>query len=131
MPFNNTIFWEAILLFCFWHIWLTSNHNIFNNRKYPISTVNTIAKTTEFYTIACTWNIKDTVPINVKWEPPLRGHYKLNTDRAAKGNPGVGGIGGIFRTLSGDWIIGYLENIPHTTNTLKELTALLEGIQIA
>ncbi|OIT22083.1 hypothetical protein A4A49_65484, partial [Nicotiana attenuata] len=56
-----------------------------------------------------------------------RGLYKLNTDEAARENPGIG----VFRNHNGDRILGYMDNVPHTTNTRVELQALLRGLQLA
>nr|XP_009792103.1 PREDICTED: uncharacterized protein LOC104239224 [Nicotiana sylvestris] len=68
--------------------------------------------------------------ILLKWEPPTRSLYKLNTDRAARGNLGIGGLGGVFRSHNGDRILGYMDNIPHTTNTRAEVRALIRGLSI-
>ncbi|OIT01316.1 putative ribonuclease h protein, partial [Nicotiana attenuata] len=67
----------------------------------------------------------------LKWTPPPRGSYKLNTDGEAKGNPGMGGIGGVFRNHNGNWILGYMENIPYTTNIRAEIRAITKGLQLA
>lgn len=75
--------------------------------------------------------MRNGIIIGVRWEPPSRGHYKLNTDGATIGNRGISDIGVVFRTSSRDWIPRYLENMPYTTNTLAELTALLRELQIA
>lgn len=85
----------------------------------------------EFYIVTVRESLRNTVTIGVKWEPPYGRHYKINIDGAALDNPRIGGIGGVFRTSSGDWIIGFMENMFHTTNTLKEMIALLRGLQIA
>ncbi|XP_070002723.1 uncharacterized protein [Nicotiana sylvestris] len=60
-----------------------------------------------------------------------RGHYKLNTDGIAVGNPGKGSVGGVFRNSSGNWVLGFLGSLPDTTNTQAELLAVLKGLQIA
>lgn len=67
----------------------------------------------------------------VKWEPPNNNSFKLNTDRAATGNPGKEGLVGVFRNASENWILGYMGSIQYTTNTQAELLALLKGLQIA
>ncbi|XP_075092242.1 uncharacterized protein LOC142172509 [Nicotiana tabacum] len=52
-------------------------------------------------------------------------------EQAATGNPGRGGLGGVFRNASGNWILSYMGSIQHTTNTHAELLAILKGLQIA
>lgn len=71
-----------------------------------------------------------TTTINVKWEPPGKGCYKLNTDGSGLGNPGAGGIG-VIRNCRRDWAIGFRGGLPHATNTLTELTALMQGLKLA
>ncbi|XP_059294747.1 uncharacterized protein LOC132047768 [Lycium ferocissimum] len=68
--------------------------------------------------------------ITIKWEPPDHTPLKLNTDGACQGNPGVGGIGGVFRDKSGNWVLGYMKGLPHTTNNLAELTAIMQGLRL-
>lgn len=55
----------------------------------------------------------------------------LNIDGAALGNPGKGGTREIFKNSSGDWILGYIGSLPHTSNTHVELITLLQGLRIA
>ncbi|XP_019235623.1 PREDICTED: uncharacterized protein LOC109215953 [Nicotiana attenuata] len=112
-------------------MWLSSNNNLFNGKKDKINTSNTISKATEYFVLTKNAFTKRTHQITIKWEPPRRGSYTLNTDGTAKGNPGIGGIGRVFRNHNGDWIIGFVENIIHTTNTSAELKALLKGLQLA
>jgi len=47
------------------------------------------------------------------------------------GNPGRGGIGGVIRNIKGEGVLGYMSNL-YATNSLKaELTALLQGMELA
>ena len=66
---------------------------------------------------------------NCKWSPPPKGWTKLNFDGAARGNPGVAGIGCIINNDSGKWIAKKAKSINPTTNNLAEFTALEEGLQ--
>nr|XP_016507519.1 PREDICTED: uncharacterized protein LOC107825207 [Nicotiana tabacum] len=129
--FNNYICWDNLIPFCLWNIWLTRNINVFNNKKEHINANNTISKATEYLMLTKNDSTKVTHQIMLKWEPPSRGSYKLNTDGAAKGNLGIGGSGRIFRNHNGDWILGYMDNIPQTTNTRAEVKALIRGLQLA
>ncbi|XP_059315446.1 uncharacterized protein LOC132066074 [Lycium ferocissimum] len=69
--------------------------------------------------------------ISIKWEPPELTPYKLNSDRACQGNSGVRGIRGVIRDRSGNWVLGYMKRLPHTTNNLVELTAIMQGLKLA
>lgn len=53
-----------------------------------------------------------------------------NTDGSTKGNSVIGGFGGVFRNNRGDWVLGYMKGIPHTTTILAEVHAFLQGLQL-
>ncbi|OIT21512.1 hypothetical protein A4A49_64036, partial [Nicotiana attenuata] len=129
-PFNNIISWEDLPLFCFWQIWLSRNNNLFNNRKDMVNTKANLAKATEYIPISVNRTTTKQKTIWVKCTPPLTNTYKLNTDRVAVGNPEKGGVGGAFRNAGGNWMLGYMRSIQHTTNTQAKLLALLKGLQI-
>ncbi|OIS97442.1 hypothetical protein A4A49_62516, partial [Nicotiana attenuata] len=66
--------------------------------------------------------------ILVKWEPPNPSFYKLGS---CVGNPGVGGIGGVFRDDRGRWVLGFNMGFDHATNIYMEILALLHGVKLA
>lgn len=68
--FNNNLSWEAIFPFCFWHLWLTMNHNLSKNKRDLISVSNVRAKTTEFHVISLGDTTRKKVVIWLKWDPP-------------------------------------------------------------
>ena len=47
----------------------------------------------------------------IKWERPLRGWCKLNTDGSSLGNPGAAGGGGVIRDALGAWIQAFSRKI--------------------
>jgi len=67
----------------------------------------------------------------VRWEPPPRGWMVLNTDGAAKGNPGQAGAGGVLRGENSEWIIGFSEGLGYCSSVRAELRAVLRGLRLA
>ncbi|KAL0411081.1 UNVERIFIED_CONTAM: putative ribonuclease H protein [Sesamum latifolium] len=68
--------------------------------------------------------------IIVNWRKPQEGWYKLNTDGASKGNPGIFDAGGILRDHLGRVIFAFQEPLGNTTNTQAELRAFHRGLKI-
>ncbi|OMP08311.1 hypothetical protein CCACVL1_01125 [Corchorus capsularis] len=64
-------------------------------------------------------------------KPPLYEVVKLNTDGAARGNPGVAGAGGVIRNSSGDWLVGFTAHLGVCSNVAAELHALRLGLLLA
>ncbi|KAE8668924.1 hypothetical protein F3Y22_tig00112281pilonHSYRG00159 [Hibiscus syriacus] len=56
---------------------------------------------------------------------------KLNTNCASRGNPGISGVGGIFRSASGDWILGFSALLGVCSSVATELQAIRLGLSIA
>ncbi|GAA0172943.1 hypothetical protein LIER_41426 [Lithospermum erythrorhizon] len=67
----------------------------------------------------------------IKWTPPPEFVYKLNTDGASKGNPGMAGCGGLIRDHLGNWVIGFARKIHWASSTCAELWALRDGLEMA
>jgi hypothetical protein len=63
-----------------------------------------------------------------KWQRPLVGSFKLNFDRASKGNPGPEGFGGAIRNHPGSIICVLWGYIGEATNNVAELNGLTEEI---
>ncbi|CAA0811177.1 Polynucleotidyl transferase- ribonuclease H-like superfamily protein [Striga hermonthica] len=57
----------------------------------------------------------------IAWLKPEEGFVKLNTDGAAKVNPGVAGAGGLIRDEEGRWRTGFMAHLGVCTNTVAEL----------
>ncbi|XP_019262182.1 PREDICTED: uncharacterized protein LOC109240017 [Nicotiana attenuata] len=67
----------------------------------------------------------------VKWHPPARDTIKPNIDRAAKTTTSTNGIGGIFRSTSGQCLMGFMGARSSGNSTCMELNTLLQGLQLA
>ena len=71
------------------------------------------------------------VAIQVWWNKPADGWFKLNSDGASFGNPGKAGGGGIIRNSHGHWVKGYSRSIGYTTSIIAEWWTLRDGFTLA
>ena len=55
----------------------------------------------------------------------------VETDGAARNNPGPAGIGAVVRTPDGEVLGEIAEGLGETTNNVAEYTAALEGLRLA
>ena len=67
---------------------------------------------------------------NCKWDPPPPGWYKLNFDGAARGNPGIAGVGCIINDEDSRWIAKLASPLPPVSNNMAEFEALEKGLQL-
>ncbi|KAK4338329.1 hypothetical protein RND71_042816 [Anisodus tanguticus] len=84
-PFNTYLYWEDLLPFRFWEIWITRNNNLFNAKKDSVQIGKIINHATEYH--LCARNTKHKIlgtKISLKWNPPPRNFFKLNTDCACE-----------------------------------------------
>ncbi|XP_027098892.2 uncharacterized protein [Coffea arabica] len=65
----------------------------------------------------------------VRWEVTAMGGLVLNTDGCSKGNPGVGGGGGVLRDSTRMPLVAFLAFFRETTCLRAETLALLIGLQ--
>ena len=66
----------------------------------------------------------------IKWERPIVGWLKLNTDGSSLGNPGLATWGGVIRDGNGNWVVGFTRKIGNTSSFMAELWALHDGLLI-
>ncbi|XP_019451698.1 PREDICTED: uncharacterized protein LOC109353792 [Lupinus angustifolius] len=69
--------------------------------------------------------------VEVVWERPREGWIKVNTDGAAKGFPGLAGVGGIFRNNHGDFIACFAEFIDYQFALYAEIFAVIQAVNLA
>lgn len=70
-------------------------------------------------------------PRLVLWKYPSSALFKLNTDGASKGNPGMASGGGIFRDNNGDIFYAFSNFYGHHSNMWAEAMAAFDGIRLA
>ncbi|GLJ16497.1 hypothetical protein SUGI_0281620 [Cryptomeria japonica] len=66
----------------------------------------------------------------IKWNAPLKGWFKLNSDKASKGKRGESGFGAIIRNESGELLSGTYRYISTATNNKAKIHALEAGLQL-
>ncbi|XP_070023147.1 uncharacterized protein [Nicotiana sylvestris] len=70
------------------------------------------------------------IRINVKWQPPPRGWFKVNIDGTFKSNYLEGGISGVICDYKGQWRTGYHKKIQATSPIKTELQAFRHALQL-
>ncbi|KAF6163956.1 hypothetical protein GIB67_041204 [Kingdonia uniflora] len=65
------------------------------------------------------------------WVLPRIGEIKINTNGAAKGNPGKGGIGCIFHDSNGNVLGTLSKSLGLVTNYMEECEAIIHGVEYA
>ncbi|GLT45320.1 hypothetical protein SLA2020_191580 [Shorea laevis] len=132
-PFFN-IPWAAIFCFTLWTLWNRRNHFLYQQQAMDTSKIYNliIERVTEF------WSVNNKASIAhlhrttfFSWDPPPSSWFKLNTDGSTIGNPGYAGCGGLIRDSQGQWVVGFMRNIGHTTSLAAELWAIRDGLSMA
>ena len=62
------------------------------------------------------------------WCLPPKGYIKLTVDRSVPNSNGSSGCGGVFRTESGNWIMGCQVKSPFLDILAVELHAMVVGM---
>ena len=74
---------------------------------------------------------RERVEKQISWNRPTNGWFKLNTDGASRGNPGLATAGGAIRDEYGEWNGGFAINIGICSAPLAELWGVYYGLCIA
>ncbi|KAL6572402.1 hypothetical protein OROMI_013360 [Orobanche minor] len=65
----------------------------------------------------------------VRWYKPVVGCFKINTDGASKGNPGIAAAGGVIRNHLGHPIFMFSEFLGDRSNNFAEIYAIWRGLE--
>ncbi|KAL0010415.1 hypothetical protein SO802_005523 [Lithocarpus litseifolius] len=71
------------------------------------------------------------IAIQVRWNKPPVGLFKLNADGASFGNPGKAGGGGLIRDHHGSWVKGYMRHIKFASSITADFWALKDELMLA
>ena len=69
--------------------------------------------------------------VNVRWNKPLVGWFKLNGNGASMENPGNAGGGGLIRDGASFWVKCFSRSLGIGTSMLVECWALRNGLFLA
>ena len=70
-------------------------------------------------------------PLLVRWEFPSPGWVKINTDRAARGYPGLATCGGIFRGSMGEFFEAFSAFLDVRTALVAEFYGVIYALEEA
>ena len=91
----------------------------------------TIAKASKFAFLGVNeGHHRSLTTIQVRWLPPPKHWFKLNSNGSSLGNPSKAGGGGLVCNHHGEWVCGYSRAIGHTSSVATELWALRDGINL-
>ena len=110
---QSPIPWRYTFLFAIWVIWLKRNHSAAAEIRH---------RTLEFYLYGLgPRNSPKLIKKHIRWERPIQGWMKLNTDGSSLGNPRIARGGGVVRDEYANWIVGFSRKIGRTTSYVAEL----------
>lgn len=121
--------------FCWW-LWRWNNLVFGRDKNVEISVALPLHQTREF-TSAWERNSDRVVTQNQKqealisWCHPRTNWYKLNTDGAFKGKPGMAGGGVVIRDSCGAWCVSFVNNTGVCSSFASELWAVWTGLNLA
>ena len=118
MYYSVAIAWSTMFSFGLWNLWLHRNDIIFKHKRDHLNLKKlTLLKALEYWAIMGI--SKTPLPQSVKevgWEKPPIGWYKLNTDGAARGNPGPAGCSAVVRDNEGKWVVACSRGFGRASN---------------
>ncbi|KAK7859324.1 putative ribonuclease h protein [Quercus suber] len=95
--------WRKVFTFAIWSLWKHRNKVVFEDTTLnPNLHDSCLKQVIEYvYCVGKSFRTKQVRGFRVKWNKPLEGWCKLNSDRAPLGNPGRARGGGLIRDHRG------------------------------
>lgn len=122
----------ALFFIICWFIWRSRNEEVFSDVVWDAWKMNSQIQLMLTITVKAYGNqTQHKEPPMVAWLPPHENYVKLNVDGSSLGNPGSSGYGGLIRSTTGEWIMGFSGFCGITTNLNAELLAIAYGLHIA
>lgn len=103
---NKSFTWDTFFLFGIWSLWLQRNRYSFQHSTLKPSLIRDVENlASEFSCLVFPQKpIANHNIIQVRWNLPSPGWFKLNMDGSALGYPGPAGGGGLIRDDHGRWV---------------------------
>ncbi|KAL9860860.1 putative ribonuclease H domain, reverse transcriptase zinc-binding domain-containing protein [Arabidopsis thaliana] len=134
-PFQESS-WSTVFAMAVWWGWKWRCGNIFGEKRKcrdRVQFIKDVAK--EVFVANARTTVLNGVPTRVErqigWVAPSTDWYKVNTDGASRGNPGLATAGGVIRDGAGNWCGGFALNIGRCSAPLAELWGVYYGLYLA
>lgn len=132
-PISMDPSWSLLFAVTIWQLWKERNRKVFDNidpswQNTLVLIHNYVNEIKQAFLMSL--SSQTSVPILIKWLPPPTGKIKLNTDGSARGDPGEGGFGGVFRDETGIWLSGYFGKLDSCSSLEVEMWGLYRGLTI-
>ena len=126
--------WVVLFAVAIWWAWKWRCGNVFGGKRLCRDRVQFVKEQAKEINM-CSAK-KEAVRITrverwIKWEKPPTGWFKVNTDGASRGNPGLATASGVLRDENGSWLCGFGLNIGRCSAPLAELWGVYYGLLIA
>ena len=108
------------------------NNKVFQNRDYlPNLASQIISSALEFVLyVKDVHEGKDQTIRTIRWERPVEGWLKLNTNGLSLGNLGLAAGGGVIRDGNSNSVVGFSRKIGITSSFMAEMWPLRDGLII-
>lgn len=140
---------RVLPVFVCWFLWKARNAYFFEGKQIPWSVIcDQILSSVldsfslQFKGLSCDFSSwphflrsLSTLPrhskvMQVQWFPSAHSLVKLNSDGCSKGNPGIGGGGGLLRDSQGYFLFGFSCYFGWVSSLQAEIKALLFGVKL-
>ncbi|XP_062014492.1 uncharacterized protein LOC133731031 [Rosa rugosa] len=121
------------LLMIIWAIWKNRNNSLWNDTQQSAQDIllSSFTWLDEFQKARTTNQLSHVKQQRQRWKPAENGAFKLNVDPAFLSDQTKGGIGGVLRNSSGQFVAAFAIPIAHTASPKQcELYAICAGLDL-
>ncbi|XP_026429515.1 uncharacterized protein LOC113325863 [Papaver somniferum] len=126
--------WKDVCPFILWSIWIHRNKQVFENVRFNAKCVlaSALRSATEYFQAnsASSTDGRTMEEIQIAWQVPNTGFYKINTDGSTN-DCGDAGIGGVIRDGAGDFVVCFCKHIHKNNNNVAKVWAIRDGLRLA